>query len=318
MKHLWERVIPLARSNLGLKVLSLVIAVGLWTAGYRDIERAVEVPVEFRNIPSDLMVMEHRVDYVVLRLMGPRTLVSTLDAKDLKVALDLDGAKAGSASYNLTPESLPIPRGVTVARITPPIIHLRLEPVITRSLPVSVRLSGNPAYGYQVVEAVTEPPLVSVQGPADEVKRLGSVETLPIDIEDSRASVRRKIRLTTEGKPLSLVPDQVAVSITVEQEEITRDFSKIPVAARDFAGEYTVRPSSVYLRLSGPKPIVGKLELGAMEVYLDLNELPAGDHIVNLQVSLPAEVKVVEQKPEQFKVRIKKARDPMRDAEVVE
>ncbi len=306
MKRLWERIVPLAGSNIGLKVLSLVIAVGLWTAGHRDIERAVEVPVEFRNIPTDLMVMEHRVDYVVLRLTGPRTLVSTLDAKDLKVALDLDGAKAGSASYNLSPDSLPIPRGVTIARITPPIIHFRLEPVITRSLPVTVRLSGRPAYGYQVVEAVTQPPLVSVQGPADEVKRLVSVETLPIDIEDSRSSVARKIRLTTDGKPLSLVPDQVAVSITVEQEEITREFSKVPVEAKDFSGEYSVRPSSVYLRLSGPKPLIGKLELGSGEVYLDLNELPAGDHVVNLQLSLPAEVKVVEQKPEQFKVRIKK------------
>ena len=61
-------------------MLALVIAVGLWLAGHRDVERAVEVPVEFRNIPSDLMVMDNRVDYVVLRLTGPRTLVSTIDA----------------------------------------------------------------------------------------------------------------------------------------------------------------------------------------------------------------------------------------------
>ena len=92
---------------------------GLWVAGHRDVERAVEVPVEFRNIPSDLMVLDNRVDYVVLRLMGPRTLVSTLDAGDLKLGLDLDGAKAGSVSYPLSSTSFNIPRGVTIARITP-------------------------------------------------------------------------------------------------------------------------------------------------------------------------------------------------------
>ena len=106
-------------SNFGLKVLAIVIAVGLWVAGHRDVERAVEVPVEFRNIPSDLMVLDNRVDYVVLRLMGPRTLVSTLDAGDLKLGLDLDGAKAGSVSYPLSSTSFNIPRGVTIARITP-------------------------------------------------------------------------------------------------------------------------------------------------------------------------------------------------------
>ena len=93
MKYLWDRIVSLAGSNFGLKVLAIVIAVGLWVAGHRDVERAVEVPVEFRNIPSDLMVLDNRVDYVVLRLMGPRTLVSTLDAGDLKLGLDLDGAK---------------------------------------------------------------------------------------------------------------------------------------------------------------------------------------------------------------------------------
>ena len=105
MKYVWEKIVSLAASNFGLKVLAVVIAVGLWVAGHRDVERAVEVPVEFRNIPSDLMVMDNRVDYVVLRLTGPRTLVSTLDAGDLKLGLDLDGAKPGSVSYPLGPNS---------------------------------------------------------------------------------------------------------------------------------------------------------------------------------------------------------------------
>ena len=99
MKRLWEKIVSLAGSNFGLKALALIIAVGLWLAGHRDTERAIEVAVEFRNLPSDLMVMDNRVDYVVLRLMGPRTLVSTLDADDLKLALDLNGAKSGASSY---------------------------------------------------------------------------------------------------------------------------------------------------------------------------------------------------------------------------
>src|SRR5215813_7232698 len=150
MRELWERVVSLAGSNHGLKVLALVIAVGLWLAGHRDIERAIEAPVEFRNIPSDLMVMDNRVDYVVLRLMGPRTLVSTLDAGDLKLNLDLDGAKAGAVSYPLSSASFNIPRGVTIARITPPVVHLRLEPMIKRMLPVTVRFVNKPPAGQQI------------------------------------------------------------------------------------------------------------------------------------------------------------------------
>src|SRR6186713_709564 len=99
MKQLWEKIVSLAGSNFGLKVLALVIAVGLWIAGHRDTERAIEVPVEFRNLPADLVVLDNRIDYVVLRLMGPRTLVSTIDSDDLKLQLDLNGAKSGAVSY---------------------------------------------------------------------------------------------------------------------------------------------------------------------------------------------------------------------------
>jgi YbbR domain-containing protein len=307
MKYLWEKIVSLAGSNFGLKVLAVTIALGLWFAGHRDVERAVEVPVEFRNIPSDLMVMDNRVDYVVLRLTGPRTLVSTLDAEDLKLGLDLHGARAGSVSYPLGSSSFNIPRGVTVARITPPVVHLRLEPVVKRMLPVTVRFVNKPPLGQKVVETVVQPARVSVLGPAEEVRRLASVETVAIDLEDSRSAVKRKVRLATDGRPFSLSPDQVEITLTLGEEEISRTFNGINVDAKGFTGEYTVSPRSVHLQLFGPKSIIEKLELGTDQVYLNLKGLAPGEHSVPLSISLPPGVKVTEQKPQRFRVRIRKA-----------
>ena len=203
MKDVWEKIVSFAASNFGLKVLAVVIAVGLWVAGHRDVERAVEVPVEFRNIPSDLMVMDNRVDYVILRLTGPRTLVSTLDAGDLRLALDLAGAKPGSLSYPLGPNAFSIPRGVTIARITPPVVHLQLEPVLRRVLPVTVRFVNKPPAGQKIAETLVEPERVSVLGPAEEVRRLVSVETVPIDLEENRSAIKRIVRLSTGGSVAS-------------------------------------------------------------------------------------------------------------------
>jgi YbbR domain-containing protein len=307
MKYLWEKIVSLAGSNFGLKVLAVTIAVGLWVAGHRDVERAVEVPVEFRNIPTDLMVMDNRVDYVVLRLSGPRTLVSTLDAEDLKLGLDLHDARPGPVSYPLGSSSFNIPRGVTVARITPPVVHLRLEPVVRRMLPVTVRFVNKPPPGQKIVETVVQPARVSVLGPAEEVRRLASVETVAIDLEESRNAVKRKVRLATDGKPFSFSPDQVEITLTLGEEEISRTFKSIDVDAKGFTGEYSVSPRSVHLQLFGPRSIIEKLELGKDQVYLDLKGLPPGLHSVSLHVNLPPEVKVTEQKPQRFKVRIRKA-----------
>jgi YbbR domain-containing protein len=306
VKRLWEKIVSLAGSNFGLKVLALVIALGLWLGGHRDIERVVEVPVEFRNIPSDLMVMDNRVDYVVLRLSGPRTLVSTIDSDDLKLSLDLKGAKSGSASYPLGSGSFNIPRGVAVSRITPPVVQLRLEPVIKRTLPVTARFSGKPSDGFKISETTVLPESVAVQGPADEVRRLASVETVPVDIEGVRSGFKRKVRLSTDGKPFSFFPDQVDIAVQMVEEELQREFGNVEVQAKDFNGVYSVNPQSVYLRLSGSKRVLENLRLGADQVYLSLKGLGVGEHSVSLAFNLPSGIKVVEQKPLRFRVRITK------------
>jgi YbbR-like protein len=306
MRQLWEKIVSLAGSNLGLKALALIIAVGLWVAGHRDTERAIEVPLEFRNIPSDLMVMDNRIDYVVLRVMGPRTSVSTLDADTVKLSLDLGGAKSGLLSYPLAASDFNVPRGVTVARITPPVIHLRLEPIAKRTLPVAVRLSGKPLSGYRVAHIAVRPENVIVQGPAEEVRRLASIETVPVDVEEGRGGIIRKVRLSNDGKPLSIAPDQVEVVITIEEEQASRVFERLDVHAKDFKGVYNVSPQSVYLRVVGPRMAIEKLKLTSDEVYLNLKGLPVGEHNVPLELNLPPEIQVQEQKPQRFRVRITK------------
>jgi len=252
------------------------------------------------------MVMDNRIDYVILRLLGPRTLVSTLDTDNLKLSLNLESAKPGTLSYPLAANDFSVPRGVTVARITPPVIHLRLEPVAKRTLPVSVRVSGKPQAGYRIAETQAQPENVSVRGPADEVRRLTMIETVPVDVEESRAGIKRKVRVSNDGKPLSIFPDQVEVAITIVEEQASRVFDAIEVHAKNHQGGYNVTPRSVHLRVVGPKSAVDKLSLTSQEVYLDLKGLEAGEHLVPLEVILPPEVELVEQKPQRFRVRISK------------
>jgi YbbR domain-containing protein len=187
------------------------------------------------------------------------------------------------------------------------VIHLRLEPVLKRALPVTVRLSSGPPAGYKVYQTTVQPPAVSVQGPADDVKRLTSVETVPIDIEETNGVVMRKVRLSADGKALSFSPDQVEVAISVDEEETTRDFERVEVQAKGFGGAYTVNPRSVFLRLSGPRQALNKFVLGPDQVYLNLTGLKVGEHAVPLVFNLPPKFSVVEQKPKRVKVRITKA-----------
>ena len=306
MKALWKRIFDRVGRNLGLKVLALIIAVGLWLAGQRDIERAVEAPVEFRNVPAGLMVMDNRVDFVMLRLSGPRTLVSTLDANSLRFSLDLSAAKPGMGSFPLSSNSINIPRGVTVSRITPPVVNLRIEPVLRRALPVSVLFANKLPAAYKIATIAVKPEKVWVQGPADDVRSLAVAESLPIDLEPGRGVFSRKVRLSADGKPLEFSPDQVEVTVTVEAARLVKEFGDVRLAVKNIGGEYKLDPKSVYLRLTGPGDVMENLAIDGGRVFLDLTGLPAGEHSVPLSFDLPPGVEVLEQRPDRFKVRIVK------------
>jgi YbbR domain-containing protein len=172
---------------------------------------------------------------------------------------------------------------------------------------VSIRLSGKPLAGYKIEETAVQPESISVRGPADEIRRMSLVETLPIDVEGSRSSIKRAVRLSTDGKPLSFMPEQVSVTITILEEDSIKDFKNVAVGARGASGDFVITPKSAQVRLFGPRRILDKLELGADQVYVDLDSLPPGEHSVDLKFNLPAEIKVAEQKPAHFKVKISKS-----------
>ncbi len=304
MTALWEKIVALAGSNLGLKVLALIIALGLWLAGQRDIERSIEVPVEVRNLPAGLMLIDNRVDFVVLRLSGPRRLVSTFDAETLKLGLDLSAAKPGPATFPLSSSSLNIPRGVTVSRITPPLINLRIEPVLRRVLPVSVRFANKLPSAFKIASMSVKPDNVSVRGPADDVRGMALAETVPFELEPGRGVIKRTVRLSTDGKPLDFAPERVEVAVTVEAAIIVKEFKSIKVQAKNGAGEYSLTPGSVSLRLTGPGDVLENLEVGAAQVFLDIEGLAPGDYSLPLSFDLPPDIKLLEHKPQRFKVRI--------------
>lgn len=307
MKRTWQSFVSYVGGDLALKLFSLFFAAGLWlfvNAGQKAAERAMEVPVEIRNVASQLMVVNPGVGTVEVRLMGPPALLSTLDPDDLRVSLDLDGARAGTATFRVSADSFNPPRGVRVTRISPSVVNVKLETVAVRSLPVAVRLGGKVPTGYKIARLEAIPEAVKVRGPASEVNSMTAVETVPLELDGVKGQTTREVRLSSAGGTLSFSPDRVTVSLALEEETITREFGRVEVKAKDFSGRYTVTPRQVSMKLSGPKRILEPLQLGPDRVYLSLKGLGPGSHNLPLTMNLPREVKVLEQKPERFRVVI--------------
>jgi YbbR domain-containing protein len=307
MKNFWEKIVSWASGDTGLKIFSVVFALGLWlfvNAGQKPTERSLVVPVDFKNLPADLMAVNAGPGHVEVRVIGPPALLSTLDPDYLKVTLDLDGAGAGTSNFTLTPDFFNPPRGVRIARISPSVINFKLETKGERSLPVSVRLGAKQPAGYKVVHAEAVPDTVKVRGPANAVNRMTAAETVPVELEGAKGQLTREVRLVSADESVTFLPDRVTVTVVFEEETVTREFSRVEIKARNFSGRYSVIPRQVSIRLAGPKKIVAELQLGPEQVYIDLKGLTPGNYSLPLRFNLPREVKVLEQKPERVRVTI--------------
>src|SRR5690606_28774427 len=186
-RDLGESLRGLLLHNAGIKLLSVVIAAGLWffvNAGERDTELAIRVPVELRNRPANMMLVSPRVDFIDLVVSGPRTLLNRIDP-ELSVALDLHGVRPGPAVFRILGETLDLPRGVSIVRLTPSEVTLEFATVLRKRLPVHAAIGSKPRDGLRVTDTRVAPESIEVTGPSAAVAAMRSVETQPIDLADA-------------------------------------------------------------------------------------------------------------------------------------
>jgi YbbR domain-containing protein len=301
-----ERLRQAVTRNLGLKFLSLVIAFGLWSFvnfGERDTEQSLKVPLELRNIPAHLMITSPRIDFVDLRVTGPRTLLGRIDKTRLTVGLDLSGVRAGPAVFRVAAEALNLPRGVKVVRLNPSQVTLELERVGHKTVPVHVRLVGRPPPDLLVADTKVSPETVQVTGPASDVEEVHAVNTEAIDISKATAgTIERELPVDSLGDYISSSAERVAVQVHIEEVAVTREFKRVPIELYNAAAGLRLVPDAVHLTVRGPKRLVTSLDLPAGAVSVDVAGTGAADRMVKPTVELPVGVDLVAVDPAEVKL----------------
>ena len=294
--------------NAGTKLLSLIIAFGLWffvNTGERDAEMAVQVPVELRNRPPNVMLVSPRVDFIDLVVSGPRTLLNRIDPQHVSITLDLNGVRPGPAVFRILGETLDLPRGVTVVRLTPSEVTLEFAAVLRKRVPVHVALTGKPPAGLRVTDTHVAPESVEVVGPAAQVGAVKAAETDPIDLGDAPAGLlERDVPLDVPGEYVSFSAALAHVQVRLEEPERTRTLSGVPIVVRNGAYRSTVAPARVQITVRGPQSATDALELSHGAVYIDAEGREPGTYDLTPAVDLPAGIELVKQDPAVVSLRV--------------
>jgi YbbR domain-containing protein len=206
--------------NLGIKLLSLALAVGLWLAVASDpvAEVAVEVPIEFRNIPENLEISTESIPRAEIRVRGPQRVVRRLQPADIYAEIELGGMKPGERTFDLTAQQVHKPRSLEVEQVIPNQFHLTFDTRLTRQVPVRPRAFGNFAAGYQIGHIDVDPATITISGPN---KRVAAVEAAITDAIDASGTMDRAtfVRHAYVSDPLVQVMNPNPVRVTVIMEK---------------------------------------------------------------------------------------------------
>jgi YbbR domain-containing protein len=206
--------------NFGIKLLALALAVGLWLAVTRDpiSEIAVQVPIEFRNIPENLEINTESIPRAEIRVRGPQRIVRRLQSADIYAEIELGGMKPGERTFDLTAEQVHHPRELEVVQVIPSQFHLTFDARLIRQVPVRPRVFGNFAAGYRIGRIDAEPATITISGPRQRVEAVEAAITDPVDASGTmdRATF---VRHAYVSDPLVQVTNPNLVRVTVIMEK---------------------------------------------------------------------------------------------------
>jgi YbbR domain-containing protein len=294
------------RRNTGLRVISLVLAIGLWlfvNAGERNAQQAFNVPISYRGLPPHFVIAEPHPTTVSIEVSGPRTLLSLIQPNRLTLKLNLAGAAVGQMTFKIGPDSFNVLRKTTVISVAPSQIVLDLDRIVVRTVPVRIVTSGAAAGGYHVTSIDVTPRMATIKGPSKQIGQIAEVASETIDVDRATANLSREVSLVQPAGATRIDPPEVAAAIAVSEVVADKEFRAVPVQVFNSGYTFKVQPEQINLTLRGPVLRLAQIDL-TNAVAIDADGMAPGNYAVPVQVDLPEGVELVHQSADRVRLRV--------------
>jgi YbbR domain-containing protein len=270
------------------------------------IETNIFIPIDIVKIPSGLTTGKPPEKGLDVRVRGPETVIEKLPDLKIRYSIDLSGANVGMSSIPIDSNLIPLPRKISIIRITPANLTVNLEHAMEKKVPVMVSVSGTPVSGFFVADAIAKPSFVTLRGPENVLGPIENANTKPIDVSGLSEPFKKEIALDlAEGLDIASPLEIVLAEILIEEQIVTKIFRDIPVDGKDTPYRYTITPPSIDIEVKGPANILEKLySKNGIKVYVDLKALEPGVYEKYAAITLPVKTALLGVNPEIFAVKI--------------
>jgi len=219
MKSYLEKFLAFSkRKNLVPKLTSIILAVILWAyiTNTRSGDLRFNIPVEFRNSDSSLVVSRVSQKNVAVRVSGRKDDLKNVNARNIVIFVDLSRAVPGEYSdYNVEYTRNEVPEGIDI-RIIPEELKVLVEKIAEKEIRVIPKFSGTPAKGFHAGKVRVVPETIILRGAPSLLDRIDLLYTSDISIEGAREIISTEIPVETANiEGVDYIRSTVVVTIPV-------------------------------------------------------------------------------------------------------
>lgn len=211
--------------NRGLKLFSLLLAFVLWIVLIPEektySERTLTVPLETRNVPADMELVERPQGTVDITIRASNRFLNEISPASVSARLDLERASIYQEMYPVNRSAIAVPQGAEVVRISPNIVRLKLEKTRQMDLEVTPMIVGKVSEGFRIAKIEVTPDHIPVKGPESKIRTRDRLSTSPVDVSglDRSATLEADIILPRPDLRLATPLTRVRVDITLEEDK---------------------------------------------------------------------------------------------------
>jgi YbbR domain-containing protein len=208
----------IALENLGLKLTAVFLSIVLWifVTSRGQSEISFDVPIEFKDIPPGLEIVNHSVKVVSLNMRGQERLLKNTKPADISVSLDLSKAKKGESTYYIHREDIRLPHAITVTNVNPSNVKVTTEETVKKTVKIIPLVTGEPEMGFSLKSVSVIPRNVEIEGIRPEIARINTLKTEPLDVTGMNETFTQDLKLDLTGRIVRTKTATVTVQVVIE------------------------------------------------------------------------------------------------------
>lgn len=273
-----------------------------------DLKGTKSVPVHavLGPVPSGLDTGDPAVDAPTATVTGPQSVVGLVTEVQARIVVDASGI-----DVNQLVTLLPVDANgevLTPVDVEPAQVRVRV-PVFTdrrsKTLPVTPNVVGTPAAGFEVAAIEVDPPVVSIEGDANDLAGLDRADTLPISVTGASSQVTQVVALALPDGVQALGSDTVTVTVKLRPVTGTRTFEAglVLVGARSDL-TYALSADRILVTIGGSLADLDRLSGVELVLTADVTGLEPGTHSVAVSANLATGLTLLGASPNPVEVTV--------------